>query len=312
MCLLDVLASLRAAPARLVAAGVVLGDDGPLRAGGRPSWASRATCCPLPAGAGRPGRRGADGGPAAARRGRPGAGRAGPGAPAAATASYLARLRRRLSRPRPRRRPDQRHEGARAGHAGPPPRGAGGLAPARLLRLPPRDGPTPAAGRAPAAAGVRVVAVSHSVADDAARVLGPRRAGRRRSTTPSTSTRFAPDPATAPGSTRAAGLPPAAAGHGPRRPGRHLRPLEGARRLSRGRGAGRRRPCRCGSTWSAARSTAPAARSSRPSELRARAAALGLAEPRRVRRATRPTPRRSSARSTSSSTRAPGPSRSGG
>ena len=238
MCLLDVLASLRAdrpdwplvrAPGRRRPAP---------RRRSRP-WASPATSCRCPPGV-------------AAARGRRARPARGGGWLALAARGPRPRRRRRSAYlraargPAPRRAarpgPDQRHEGAPARRLGRP---AGvpvvwhlhdylGSRPvmARLLAV---VGP---AGRR---RGGRLATRWPTTPRATLRAPRP---GPTRSTTPSTSTGSARPRRRRLARRAPPGLPDAAGGDGPRRPGRHVRPLEGARRLPRRRRAGRRRPAR--------------------------------------------------------------------
>jgi glycosyltransferase involved in cell wall biosynthesis len=206
MCLLDLLAAVRADRPGW-SARVVLGDDGPLRAAVEALGVSCAVL-PMPARLAAVG----DAGLALSAGGR-GAGRLalaarGPAAAAAASA-YLATLRRRIRA----EAPDLLQTNGMKAHvlgAWAAPRGlpvvwhlhdylAGRAVMARLLRWSARPG-------------VRGVAVSHSVADDAARVLGP-----RVPVVPIHNAvdldRFRPGPGDGPWLDALAGLPPTGAGH---------------------------------------------------------------------------------------------------
>jgi glycosyltransferase involved in cell wall biosynthesis len=204
MCLLDVLATVREArPAWRL--GVLLGDDGPLReavAGlGLP-----CTVLPLPRGLARMGDSGER--PAGGGWGRGGALAVRGSAAALATASYLTRLRRLIRA----EAPDRVQTNGMKAHvlgAWAAPRGVPvvwhlhdylGSRPvmARLLR-------------GSARRRLAAVAVSRSVADDAARVLGPRVPVRTIYNAVDLE-RFAPGPDDGARLDEASGLPPAAPG----------------------------------------------------------------------------------------------------
>ena len=169
MCLLDVLAI---AAGRGPAGGSAcsLGDGGPLRA---EAEALGVPCrvLPLPPALARLG----DAGLKAAAR-CPGGGSAlapAPrrGAAAALAAAYLGRLRQALREGGPDRGPHQRHEGARPGRLGRAPRRARSSGTCTTTSAPAPSWPGCCAGRP--AAGHPGLGVSHSVAEDAARTLGP-------------------------------------------------------------------------------------------------------------------------------------------